>query len=253
MRSIKPLVVLPVAALHFTVMPWCIGTNYLVLNPMLSQTHLEKGGLIPVGSEPIGKFGAIVRLDALNRAGEGFYKVFHKEGRRIGTVFLKCLHKTPPGILINGSILEEMFANYPAVYKAGRGNKFHIHLYTLPRMIHLLIRFWDIFGVRWVDCHNALFFEEAVESSKGSGITTLPEFNPENNKTCMGVTPAHIGNKLNLVRGMLFGVVVGSAGKVAQGLYGTVKASFPSVDVLPVRFIFDGGFRNPIFLSVTNK
>ena len=40
----------------------------------------------------------------------------------------------------------------------------------------------------------------------------LYEFNPENNKTCMGVTPAHIGNKLNLVRGMLFRVVR-SAGK----------------------------------------
>ena len=219
MRSIKPLVVLPVAALHFTVMPWGIGTNYLVLNPMLPQTHLEKGGLIPVGGEPIGKFGAIVRLDTLNRAGEGFYKVFHKKGRRIGTMFLKCLHKTPPGILINGSILEEMFANHPAVYKAGRGNKFHIHLYTLPRMIHLFIRFWNIFGVRRVDRHNALFFEEAVESSKGSGITTLPEFNPENNKTCMGVTPAHIGNKLNLVRGMLFG---GGGGVCGKGRAGTL-------------------------------
>lgn len=135
--------------------------------------------------------------------------MFHKEGRRIGTVFLKCLHKTPPGIFINGSILEEMFANYPAVYKACRGNKFHIHLYTLPRMIHLLIRFWNIFGVRRVDRHNALFFEEAVESSKGAGITTP--------------------------------------------LDGTVKAPFSSIDVLLVRFIFDGGFRNPIFLSVINK
>ncbi len=135
-----------------------------------AKTHLEKGSLIPVGGEQVGKFGAFVRLDTLNRAGEGFYKVFNKEGRRIGTVFLKCLHKTPPGILINGSILEEMFANHAAVYKAGRGNKFHMHLYTLP------------------------------------------EFNAENNKTCMGVTPAHIGNKLNLVRGMLFRVVR-SAGK----------------------------------------
>jgi hypothetical protein len=32
----------------------------------------------------------------------------------------------------------------------------------------------------------------------------LYEFNPENNKVCMEVTPAYIGNKLNLVRGMLF-------------------------------------------------
>ena len=84
-------------------------------------------------------------------------------------------------------------------------------------MLHLLIRFWNIFGVRRVDCHNALFFEEAVESSKGAGITTLPEFNPENNKTCMGVTPAQIGNKFNLVRGMLFFWGGGVCGKGRAG------------------------------------
>jgi len=87
-----------------------------------------------------------------------------------------------------------------------------------------------------VDCHNVLFLEEAIEASKGAGITTLHEFNPENNKTCMGVTPAHIGNKLNLVRGMLFRVVVRSAGTVAEGLHRDVEASLPSVNVLSVLY-----------------
>ena len=53
MRSKKSLVIFPVATLHFAVMPWCIRTNYLVLDPMLPQTHLEKGGLIPVGGESV--------------------------------------------------------------------------------------------------------------------------------------------------------------------------------------------------------
>lgn len=54
-----------------------------------AKTHLEKGSLIPVGGEQVGKFGAIIRLGTFNRAGEGFYKVVHKEGRRTGSVFLK--------------------------------------------------------------------------------------------------------------------------------------------------------------------
>ncbi len=166
-----------------------------------------------MGGEAVCELGTVVRLEAFNRTGKGFDKVFHKHGRRISAVFLKSFYKTPSGILINGGILEEMLSNYLTIYKAGGRDKFHIHLNALSRMIHLLVRLWDILWIGRMNRHNALFFEEAVESSKGAGITTLHEFNPENNKTCMGVTSAQIGNKLNLIRGMLFRVVVRSAGK----------------------------------------
>ena len=220
---------------------------------ILLQTHLEKGWLIPLGSESVGKFGAIVRLEARNGAGEGFHKVFHKQGRGIGVMFLKGFHKAPSGILVNGCILEEMFADHAAVYQAGRRDKFDIHLDTLAGMVHLLIRLGDIFGVRRVDWHNAVFFEETVEAGKRAGIAALHEFNPENDESCMGITPAHIGNQFNFVRGMLVGVVVRSAGKVAQRLKGAVEAPFPAVNILPVGFKFDGSFRNSIFLSEFNK
>ncbi len=121
MGGIEPPIVLPVAALHLAVMPWRIGADYLVPDAMLPQTHLEKGGLIPVGGKAVGKFGAIVRLDALNGARESFHKVFHKQGGGIGAVLLKGFHKAPPGILIYGGILEELFADHPAVDKAGVG------------------------------------------------------------------------------------------------------------------------------------
>jgi len=253
MGGIEPLIVLPVAALHLAVMPWRIGADYLVPDAMLLQTHLEKGGLIPVGGKAVGKFGAIVRLDALNGAGEGFHKVFHKQGGGIGAVLLKGFHKAPLGILIYGGILEELFADHPAVDKAGRGDEFYIHLDTLSGMIHLFIGFGDILGVRGMDSHHALLFEETVQAGNGTGIAALHELDPENDKTGVGITSAHIGNKLDFFRGMLVRMVVWPSGEVAQRLDGAVITAFPAVDILPVGLVLDRGFRNPIFVSVFNK
>ena len=253
MGGIEPLVVLPVAALHFAVMPRGIGSDYLVADAMLLQTHLKKGGLVPVCGEAVCELSAVVRLDALNGAGEGFHKVFHKQGRGIGAVFLKSLHKTPSGILVNGGILEEMLSDYLTVYKAGRGDELHIHLNALPGMVHLLIRLGDILGVGGMDSHEPLFFEEAVQSWDGAGITALHEFYPEDNKPCVRVSPAHIGNQLNLFRSMLVGVVAGPSGKVTQGFNGAVIAAFPAVDVLPVGFVLNSGFCNAESVSIINK
>lgn len=43
------------------------------------------------------------------------------------------------------------------------------------------------------------------------------------------------------------------SGEVAQRLDGAVITAFPAVDILPVRFVLDRRFRNPIFVSVFNK
>ncbi len=226
MGGIEPLIVLPVAALHLAVMPWRIGADYLVPDAMLLQTHLEKGGLIPVGGKAVGKFGAIVRLDALNGAREGFYKEIHKDGGRVGAVFLKSLNKTPSGILINRGILEEMPPAHLAVDKAGRGDEFYIHLDTLSGMAHLFIGFGDILGVRGMDSHNALLFEETVQSGNGTGIAALHELNPENDKTGVRIASAHIGNGLDFFRGMLVWMVVWPSGEVTQRFHGAVIPHF---------------------------
>lgn len=80
MGRIEPFIVLPVAALHLAVVPGRIRTDQLVPDAMLLQMYLEKGGPVPVGGETVGELGAVVGLDAFNGAGEGFYKVIHKEG-----------------------------------------------------------------------------------------------------------------------------------------------------------------------------
>ena len=158
MGGIKAFIIFPVASLYLAVVPWCIGADQLMSDAMLFQMELEEGGFIPAGSKTIRELRAIIRLDALNRAGKRFYEMIHKKGGRIGAVFLKSLYKTPSGILINSGILEELFSDHLTVNKAGRGDKFHIYLDTLAGMIHLLIRLWDILGVRGMDSHNALAF-----------------------------------------------------------------------------------------------
>ena len=206
-----------------------------------------------MGSKAVGKFGAIVRLDALNGARESFHKVFHKQGGGIGAVPLKGFHKAPPGIPIYGGILEELFADHPAVDKAGGGDEFYIHLDTLSGMAHLFIGFGDILGVRGMGSHHALLFEETVQAGNGTGIAALHGLNPENDKAGVGIASAHIGNGLDCFRGMLVRMVVCPSGEVTQRFHGAVIPAFPAVDILPVRLVLDNSFRNPIFISIYNK
>lgn len=45
MGGIKAFIVLPVAALDLAVMPWRVGADQFMPDPVLSQTALEEGGL----------------------------------------------------------------------------------------------------------------------------------------------------------------------------------------------------------------
>ena len=179
MGGIKAFIVLAMAALNFPVMPWRVRTDQLMPDPILFQAILKESGFVLVRGETVGKFGPVIGLDALNGAGKGFHKVIHKEGGGIGAVFLKGFHIAPSGILINGSILEELLTDHVTVYKAGGRDKFHIYLNTLSGILHLFVRLGDILGIRRMDSHDALFFEETVETGDGAGITALHEFYPE--------------------------------------------------------------------------
>lgn len=126
-------------------------------------------------------------------------------------MFLKGLHEPPSGILVNSGILEKVLTDNLAVDEAGRGDEFHINLDTLSRVIHLLIGLRDIFGVRRMESHDALPFEEPVKAGNGAGVAAPGEFDPENDKSGMRVTPAHIRDEFDLMRGMLVRVVMRSA------------------------------------------
>ena len=211
MSGIKPLIVFPMAAFHFSVMSGRIWPDQLVTDAMAFQMYLKEGGLVFVSSKAVGKLWPIVRLDAFNGKGERFHQVFHEHGGGISAVFLKGLHKPPPGVLVNGGVLEKMLADNLTVDEAGRGDKFHINLDTLSRVIHLLIGLWDIFRVGRMDSHNALPAEEPVKASNGAGVAALREFDPENDKSGMRVAPAHVRDEFDLIWSMLIRVVMGSA------------------------------------------
>ena len=212
---IEPLVVLPVAALYLPVMSGSIGTDKLMPDSMFLQTFLEKRWFIPVSGKAVGKLRAIVRLDTFNLTGKSLDKVFHKLCRRIGTVFFKSLYKTPSGILINGSVLEKLLPDDLAVFEAGGGNKFDVHLNTLPRVVHLFRGFGNIFGVRRMDRHNSLFSEEAVKSGNGAGITSLPELDPKDYQAGIRIAASHIVDEFDFLRSMLVGMMVRSSGTIA--------------------------------------
>lgn len=222
-------------------------------DPILFQAALKEGRLVLLCGKAVGELRSIVCLYALNGKGKGFHKVIHKEGGGVGAVFFKGFHEAPSGVLVNGGILEEVPANDLAVDEAGRGDELDIHLDTLAWMVHWLIRLRNVLRVRRVDGHDALLFEESVQSRDGTGIAALHKFDPENNKAGIRIAPAHIRDQLNLSGSMLVRVMVRSSGAVAQGFNGAVVASFPAVDVLPVGLVFDSGFGDPVFVSIFNK
>lgn len=253
MGCIKTLIVLPMASLYLSIMTGRKGTNELMPYPMCLQMLLEKSRFVPLRRKAVGKLRPIIRLDALNGERERFYKVIHKLCGGKGAVLLKGFHKTPPGILINGGVLEKLLPNNFAVFKAGGGDEFHIHLDTLAGIVHLFIGLRDVFRIWRMDSHDALFFEEAIETGNGAGVTTLSKLYPENDQAGIRIASAHIHNQLEFLGRMLVGMVVGTPGAIPKGFDRAVKATLPAIDILPVGFVFDSSVGNPVFLSIVNQ
>lgn len=253
MGCVEPLIVLPVAALHFPIVTWSEGTDDFVADPVHFQVFLEKGGFFPVGGKAVGKFRPVVCLDAFNGAGKSLHKMIYKLGGRIGIMLLKRLHETPSGEFINGRILKELFADDLTVFQADGRDKFHIYLNTLARADHLLIRLGNVLWIGGMNSHDALFSEKAVESRDGALIAALAEFDPENDKSGVWITAAHIGDEPDLGIRVLVRMVMRTSGTVTQRVPGAVIASSPTVNVLAVGLVFDGRFRNAKFISIFNQ
>lgn len=253
MGGIEPFVILSMAAFHLPVMSGRIGADHFMPYPMFLQAFLKKGWLIPMRSKTVGELRSIVRLDTFDRTGKYLDKVLHELCGRIGAVFLKSFYKAPSGILINGGILEELFSDHLAVFQTGRGDKFNIHLNALPGIEHLFVGFGDILGVGRMNGHDALFAKEAVKAGDGAGVATLPEFDPENHETGMGIAAAHIPNEFELLRGMLVGMVMRASGTVTERVPGAIIAAFPTINILSVGFKFESGFSDAKFVSVFDE
>lgn len=215
---IEPFIIFAVATLYFPVVTGRIGPDQLMCDTMLRQMCLEQGGPVPMGSEAVCELGAIICLDAFDGHREGFDQMFQEQSGRIGAMLLKSLYKAPAGVFIDGGVLEELLSNNGAVLEAGRGDELDVHLEALPGICHLLVGLGDVFGIGRMDSHDALLLKETVESGDGAGIATLHEFHPKDDKTGIGIAPAHIRDELDFRGRMLVRMTMRSSGAVTQRL-----------------------------------
>ena len=92
------------------------------------------------------KLETVVCLDALNGICKLFYHMLQELSGRISDLLLECFQVTEPAVFINERILIILFSSCLS-NQACTGDTFHINLDSLPRILHLFIRFRNIFWV----------------------------------------------------------------------------------------------------------
>ena len=252
MRSIEFFVVFTVTALHFAVVSRGIGTDELVVDAKLFQFQLKERGFIGAfWQEAVSKFGAVVRLDTLNEVRELFHNMAQEDRRGVGAVFLKRLNIPKPAVLVQESILKPL-RGLLLVHDTSLRDKLHIDLNALTGILHLLIGFGDIFGVRQFYGHSATFSQETIQPGNGSGVTFLPELDPQHNDPGIRVEAAHVQDELAFFRRVLVWVMMRSMREVCQRLECTVVPLAPAVDVLPVQPVTNGCRGDAVFVRILN-
>jgi len=167
-------------------------------------------------------------------------------------MFFEGFNETPPGIFVNGSVLEELFADDFAVYQAGGRDILNIDLKALTGIAHLFIWLRDVFRIRRFDDHDPMPAQDAVKPSDRTFVAALHKFDPEYDQTGMGVSAAHIEDELEFFRRMLVRMTMGTSGAITQGVQGAIKAFHPAIDILSVDLITNSSLSNAMFLSETN-
>ena len=251
-RGVKAFVVLAVAALDLAVVPGRERPDLLVADPVFHQPDLEEGRIVPGSSgEALGEFRTVIRLNTFDRNRKGLEQVFEEEGGGKGASLVKGFDIAPTGVFVDGGVLVELLTG-GVTYEAGSRDKLDVDLDALSGIPHLLVRLRDVLGVRRFDSHDALAFEDAVEAGDGTLVAALHKLDPEDDEAGVWVSAAHIGDKFELLRGMLSWMAVRTSGTVAEGLPGTVVAVLPAVDLLAVDAVTDRGPGDAVLLGVLN-
>ena len=164
MGSIEFFVVLAVRAFDLAVVPWSVGTDELVVDAQFFQGLLKKGlAVSAAGVQAVGKFKAVVSLNALNSEGEFLHYMAEKDGGGIGVMLLEGFQVAETGELVQTGILIPL-RTLLLSHHADPGNEFHIDLTALSGVLHLFIGLWNILGVRQLDCHFTPISQNLVQS-----------------------------------------------------------------------------------------
>ena len=158
---------------------------------------------------------------------------------------------TEPAVLVNEGVLIELLS-LCFTDKAGCRNKFDIDLTSLPWILHLLVRFYLLFGIGKLDGLAIDPAQDTVQAGDGSGIATHSQLDPEHHQTDMRIPAPHILNELDLGIGVLIGVAVRTVRAVCQRLECTVILLAPAVDILSGSLVADRSRCNTFFEGILN-
>ena len=179
MRGIELFIIFSMTAFHLPVMSRRKRTNLFMPDSELFQRFFKERRLLFLAvSQLICELESIIRLNAFNGVREFLYNVLKKHSRGICVLFFKRLQIPETAVFIDkGVLIVEAAALLGVLYclsrKTCRRNIFHINLHLLPRILHLFVRFWDIFRVWQLDGIAADSAQQLIQSGDGSVVATL--------------------------------------------------------------------------------
>ena len=252
--GVKAFLVLPVAALHFTVVAWRVGADELMPYTKLGGSGLKQSRQIPsAAGKAVGELKAIVGLDTLHPdapAGVPLKQPFQKVGGGVGALFRVGSQETQAGELVNGGILEQAELR---VRDTPAGHYFHVHLDPLTRIGHLLVMLGFIGFFLFNRGKQSQFAQKAEQALRAAGVAALPQPVPQLHHAQVGVAAAHVPDQLQLRLCVLVGMAVRPPGLAGQGCHTPIPAGLPEVDVRPALVVFPAGAADAVFLRVFHQ
>ena len=121
---VEAFLVVPVAALYLTVVPWSPGPDLLVLNTQILAKKVQR--MNAVGLAGMRKFATVIRLNdpgSVSKIGDG---ALYKINRGVTALLTIRIDKAFPGCLVNHGVLVEALRRLS--YIARGWNVFYIHL-----------------------------------------------------------------------------------------------------------------------------
>ena len=94
--------------------------------------------------------------------------------------------------------------------QACTGNIFHINLDSLPQILHLFIRFRNIFWLWQFDGLPVDPAQDLIQAGDRSGATPLPQLDSEQHQTSVRGSAAHIPDQSDLCLFMLIWMAAGA-------------------------------------------
>ena len=142
---VEALLIFSVTAFDLAVVAGRVGANQLVADAQAGGGGLKERQVAAIlDGEAIGEFRAVIGLNTLDldaAAGIPGNCFLQEIGGGIGAMLLVSAQIAQASKFIYGGILEQLKA---WVGDAAQGYDFHVDLYALARMHHLLVRFGNV-------------------------------------------------------------------------------------------------------------